>query len=120
MAVHIKVRIYECNRTKFTFPGYNRLKRELSESRIPSKVVRFDESTEDEGHPILPPTEKPAPVITTETPTTRETEKPVPIFITNRPETTTVRAVRTTTKKVETTTSDDVVARGIPFTKQHY
>ncbi|CAA92687.2 MFS domain-containing protein [Caenorhabditis elegans] len=99
-----------------SYKGYNRLKRELSESRIPSKVVRFDESTEDEGHPILPPTEKPAPVITTETPTTRETEKPVPIFITNRPETTTVRAVRTTTKKVETTTSDDVVAREVERT----
>lgn len=90
------------------------MKRELTAPRIPSKVVRFDESVEEEedGHPILPPTPKPVPATTTETPTTRKTEKPVPIFITNRPETTTVPGERRTSQRVEAVTEKDVVARG--------
>ncbi|UMM17447.1 hypothetical protein L5515_013991 [Caenorhabditis briggsae] len=94
-----------------SYKGYDRLKRDLADRRVPSKVVRFDQSTEDEdeGHPILPPTEKPAPVTTTQAPTTKKTEKPVPIFITNSPETTTTKVERATTTRIETTT-DDVVA----------
>ncbi|PIC45448.1 hypothetical protein B9Z55_005464 [Caenorhabditis nigoni] len=97
-----------------SYKGYDRLKRDLADRKVPSKVVRFDQSTEDEdeGHPILPPTEKPAPVTTTQAPTTKKTEKPVPIFITNSPETTTIKVERATTTRIETTT-DDVVAREV-------
>uniref|UniRef100_A0A1I7T7H4 MFS domain-containing protein n=1 Tax=Caenorhabditis tropicalis TaxID=1561998 RepID=A0A1I7T7H4_9PELO len=97
-----------------SYKGYDRLKRELAISKIPSKVVRFDQSTEeDDGHPILPPTENPQPIITTEAPTTKKTEKPVPIFITNRPETTTERIERATTAGIESTTQYDVVAKEV-------
>ncbi|CAI2342243.1 unnamed protein product [Caenorhabditis sp. 36 PRJEB53466] len=93
-----------------SYKGFDRFKRELTEPKIPSKVVRFDESVEeDDGHPILPPTVKPVPVTTTQAPTTRKTEKPVPIFITNRPETTTERAEKATTE-------NDVVAREVERT----
>ncbi|CAL2032752.1 unnamed protein product [Caenorhabditis brenneri] len=98
-----------------SYKGYDRLKREIAESGIPSKVVRFDQSTEeDDGHPILPPTEKPLTVITTAAPTTRKTEKPIPVFITNRPETTTERIERSTPERiVSTTTEYSVVAREV-------